>query len=459
MRVRSSRVSTRHVLDIDEYSRIVVDPYTYQPQSAKKCEAIWVDIIARVVDPSREDRLRDEIDLTRHGLTHISVDIHDINKGADLGPKAEYTHASPRILTATAGNVAAAGTAKKPFGRVATAPSLSRVNKPLGRVVSQGSLPTDNQFSILLRHNSISSLPKELFSLKRLTILSLQGNILEYLPPQIGLLHNLRELNLSNNRLENLPAELNSLKLRSLSLSGNPCLKDLAVGAGSHHKATPTKSRPFPPAQRLSYPLPALVPSLAEICLRVLFSQSVTNAAIKQTNFRRHHALPLPVGEPPAWPISKHIAEDLVACFYDYDGSHPDQKCISDGSTVDSAPQPVRSRPTGISHCTSPKHQSPAGVYFRHHVEYIEWRTEIAGVSFGGCAPLLWRGCSPGCLDHLLPADLGDSEAEGWLDTPRKGALGDDEDEDMEMGVDEPPVFAPWSGRGGSLADAFDDGE
>lgn len=77
-----------------------------------------------------------------------------------------------------------------------------------------------------LSPNKLSSIPKEIGLLKKLTILNLIDNNLVSLPEEIGNLTNLTELHLSYNDLESIPKEiglLNSLSI--LYLNGNELTK------------------------------------------------------------------------------------------------------------------------------------------------------------------------------------------------------------------------------------------
>ncbi|KAL9042278.1 MAG: hypothetical protein Q9214_003832 [Letrouitia sp. 1 TL-2023] len=113
---------------------------------------------------------------------------------------------------------------------------LSRLQEPTLRPLcyhicpfTQGTFYQD--IHILLANNSLLTLPGTLFSISRLTVLSLRSNELAFLPPAISRLEHLYELNLSNNNFRFLPFELHSLvckdRLRVLSLFPNPFLRPL----------------------------------------------------------------------------------------------------------------------------------------------------------------------------------------------------------------------------------------
>lgn len=84
------------------------------------------------------------------------------------------------------------------------------------------------QFKLFLYKNSLSRLPKELFNLNHLTVLSLRANRLTEIPPIILKMINLQELNVSQNSLKCLPMELLELmysptsRLETLHIFPNP---------------------------------------------------------------------------------------------------------------------------------------------------------------------------------------------------------------------------------------------
>jgi hypothetical protein len=76
--------------------------------------------------------------------------------------------------------------------------------------------------------------------------------------------------------------------------------------------------------------------------------------------------------------------------------------------------------------CPGPRHlhhaysveedESGEGLFVEHAEERFEWVTSLAGCQLGGAVPVLWRGCSAGCLDFLEAEDapathLGPGEA------------------------------------------------
>ena len=138
----------------------------------------------------------------------------------------------------------------------------------------------DNALQIYVGKNFISVLPKELFGLSNLVVLSLRefhgqnisckadyfsgDNQLTYLPPAIGRLKQLRTLNLSNNRLTFLPSEILHLALTDLTLTSNrfiECPKDIAPHPERNTFISPIKLT-----------VPDGIPPLTEICMRKLLT-------------------------------------------------------------------------------------------------------------------------------------------------------------------------------------------
>lgn len=57
----------------------------------------------------------------------------------------------------------------------------------------------------------------------------------------------------------------------------------------------------------------------------------------------------------------------------------------------------------GVGICMSPFHADKQAVFVKHAEERLSWERVIAGqnVNVDGGVPVLWRGCSLGCLDFL----------------------------------------------------------
>lgn len=111
--------------------------------------------------------------------------------------------------------------------------------------------PRSPWLKLFLYRNRLTRLPKEIFSLDRITVLSLRANRLTEIPPAILKLSNLQELNVSQNLLKQLPMELLELmyarasKLRSLQLFPNPFLEPAALRPGPGPSESPREPADF----------------------------------------------------------------------------------------------------------------------------------------------------------------------------------------------------------------------
>jgi Leucine-rich repeat (LRR) protein len=96
----------------------------------------------------------------------------------------------------------------------------SAMIKPLHHLIRQTNIadsepPSEHQFcaftpslQLFLSSNAITRIPRELFDLERLTVLSLRGNLITSIPPGASRLQDLREFNFSGNVIEILPWDL-----------------------------------------------------------------------------------------------------------------------------------------------------------------------------------------------------------------------------------------------------------
>lgn len=94
----------------------------------------------------------------------------------------------------------------KPLQHLTKLPSVSET--PVSEDVFTSLTPF---LRLYLPNNSLETLPKDLFELEKLMVLSLRNNRLTEIPSSIGRLNNLRSLNLAVNQLEFLPWELLTL--------------------------------------------------------------------------------------------------------------------------------------------------------------------------------------------------------------------------------------------------------
>jgi hypothetical protein len=98
--------------------------------------------------------------------------------------------------------------------------------------------PLTPSIQLFLSGNKLTSLPRELFSLDNITVLSLRNNTLTTLPPAIGQLKNLKELNIAQNSIRYLPWEMMDLihcqgPHRQITTRPNPLLDPIPDFTGA----------------------------------------------------------------------------------------------------------------------------------------------------------------------------------------------------------------------------------
>ena len=290
------------------------------------------------------------------------------------------------------------------------------------------------------------------------------SNSIEYLPPSVVNLVALVELNLSNNKLKYLPAELTQLpRLARLYLSPNPFLP--AAGTSTRDISSlldlkSSKSRPLRSDVKRTlgsltrvYPsVPTRVLPLSELCLRVLLSSSQGYSPDgSRPRVWQHYELD-------EWPIPSFIRKTLLASIDTTSQCNVSTKAPGNGCNNVSSNEKgavderflLRSATYYPHHCPNPKHRHSyktasisfvesldlgsatypsfypagaptslhlhmshkdsarpsAGLYLRHVEERLEWVKTIAGVKISvndicQSVPILWRGCSLGCLQFL----------------------------------------------------------
>lgn len=287
-----------------------------------------------------------------------------------------------------------------------------------------------------------------------LLTLSTGGNQIRYIPPQIANLKNLQALVLSQNKLTYLPAEMLDMRLATLILTPNPWLKPPDTPPAPEARRTDGVEGPPPETLSSTSSTTTLmptsealrvvsetvhhftIPQLMESCLRVLLSDylprdplqpsSYDNIALgrRETVLEVLHTLPLPEDYPQA------VLRELGACCAKAIAK-PDismqaspmkrprtaiQRTVSLGSDVfgpsssqtkaEEAEEEEGETHPGVGVCRSPAHTRPS-VFVRHAEERFSWEAVIAGqtVDVDGGIPVLWRGCSRGCLDFLGGVD------------------------------------------------------
>lgn len=171
---------------------------------------------------------------------------------------------------------------------------------------------------------------------------------------------------------------------------------------------------------------------LSEICLRVLLAPHTSGLQPLLINARCKTVLEalydLPI--PSDYEISPGLKEILASCV---------PSSVTSSLTIASTPDELRKKDgvhPCVSECPSSKHLKLASngayskpVFVGHAEERMTWEKEIAGQKVGDMGvPVLWRGCSAGCLDFLdssEPTEDEDMMDSGW--TPAKMDLdGDD---------------------------------
>jgi hypothetical protein len=253
---------------------------------------------------------------------------------------------------------------------------------------------------------------------------SLGGNKLTSIPAEIAHLSSLRELNVSNNQLAHIPSEMLNMALQTLSLFPNPFRQEPRTSpspfvapppqAGLLHRRrsmTRVSSKMAPSNRSVSaivYTHPqSNVPSLFELCLRVLMSPFPTAGA--NVNLAELYALPIP-GEWGSRILPSSVKDILNACVPE-SVSAP-QNLSSSGTPRGRDHFHSSSRGDtnkdneimGIGTCPNTSHRSKT-VFVRHVEERFTWEKVVAGVDVGDTVPVKWRGCLKGCLAFLDSLD------------------------------------------------------
>ena len=183
---------------------------------------------------------------------------------------------------------------------------------------------------------------------------------------------------------------------------------------------------------------------LTEQCLRILITPMDEDvlrmqSVVEKVNWRKTYKSQLEelYGFPLVTELPTSIEGLLALCL---PGSVPSERRGGDETTSplttpmtacssSNRNRRVQSRPC-ISECTSPVHRllTEGEVYRRplfveHAEERFTWEKEIAGQTVGGenGVPILWRGCSAGCLDYLddvKNSSTSDDDETDWSAVP-----------------------------------------
>ncbi|KAI0666877.1 hypothetical protein C8Q78DRAFT_983630 [Trametes maxima] len=303
----ASRRPTTLLDDPDDDFLLTDDEHEVQklptrPESREELEArLWDEAITRAID-----KVNGMIDLNPVGLnkgliTHIPASIADLEGFVVLPPTQPAPSSapsspnhSPKQFSPPSPPTDSAFSQARPFTRATTLPAavfheafLLRSKDgerlrgtPAARAASLQSVAQPatqhrrREIQMYLANNMIEHLPVELFRVSSLTVLSLRSNALTTIPPQIAQLTALKELNLAQNKLQWLPMEMLNMHLTKLTLAGNPWIPlpptfDVECVPGVTSRTDPPLRRRQPVSEATTH---FTVPSLSEICFRVLFA-------------------------------------------------------------------------------------------------------------------------------------------------------------------------------------------
>lgn len=293
------------------------------------------------------------------------------------------------------------------------------------------------------------------------------ANGLTAIPPLISRLRNLRELNVSNNRLKYLPCEILDLRLSSLSVEMNHFIE----------YPFPSYKQKFGPITRRHTIMP-----MTELALRVLLQPIEDSMGSDYLRSKNETVLEALYDMPLDADLSPNLKAILSACL---PGSvaaplsavnsaySPSIAIRTSSAYVPShPPSPTDSDSTFpcISKCPSPRHlvvdiastnQYRVPVFVDHAEERLSWEREIAGCKVGGetGVPVLWRGCSAGCLDGLSEEqdtiviggnlDANDDDGDWDMDdSVQVPVIQHADDSDGEGLFEAPPAAAPFTSDG-----------
>ena len=308
---------------------------------------------------------------------------------------------------------------------------------------------TRSRLELYLWDNLLTKLPSALFQLTNLGVLSLRKNQLTRLPAAIGELRHLRELNIGGNALTYLPAEIQQLQLDTFTYVPNPfvCVPPGSLLDTRHvHGDRPAPPPPGPRWTR-AHTLATVVPeapttrviarvlgpcerrrkpSLANLCMQRLLSDDPLVIEQYETGCLR--ALEHTVDARFVARIEAARRSATASWGTRVDARDPQVAWYAGADNVDAMLEADdachnvwfnRCPAHGLESRTDwPSRSGP--LFVDAAEERIEWVSHVAGVrvakqgiemagasvrgmpaEHAGCLPILWRGCSVGCLAFL----------------------------------------------------------
>ncbi|CAE6364653.1 unnamed protein product [Rhizoctonia solani] len=371
------------------------------------------------------------VNLDNSNITKIPREIIDLDKMVSL-PLEPSESMKPPVQSPIApsrSNVAsAAARSRRVFSQSRSSSSLFSSGSPT---------KPKREIQLYLANNRISILPSELFQLNNLTLLSLRGNKLRSLPPAIGNLKSLRSLNIASNELTTLPSELSYLNLQALLLHPNPFLpKPTTESTGSSdcritHWRRARELGPLVTHTR--------IPKLTEIALRAalrspdqppritplsyttpltrhsdtLVSKSLLTPTDSQSSVFSFpsHTPSLSRSNSDSNPYDSHTFPPHALTLEDH---YDLPSWLSEKRTVnihiEAARHGAEDAHDLYSWCPGRRHRidvetettgSSSGIFIIPAEERLEWVSMLAGCELSPAVPILWRGCSAGCLSFL----------------------------------------------------------
>ncbi|CAE7157065.1 unnamed protein product [Rhizoctonia solani] len=367
------------------------------------------------------------IHLDNSNIAKIPREIIDLNQMVSLPLDSLESIKSPAVqspVTPSRSSIASvAARSRRVF-------SQSRSNNSL---FSGSPTKSKREFQLYLANNNISILPSELFQVHNLTLLSLRGNKLLSLPPAIGNLKSLRSLNIASNELTTLPSELSYLNLQTLLLYPNPFLpKPTTDSAQSDsriarlrgarelgplvtHTQIPklTESalraalRPSPDQPPKITPLSFTTPSRLHDATASKSLLTPTDSQSSIFTFHSHSSLSRTNSGPNPYDSHNFPPHTLALEDY-YDLTSWLSENRSANVHIEAARHGAEDACDLYSWCPGHKHRVDAetesissGVYVVPVEERLEWVSVLAGCELSPAVPILWRGCSVGCLGFL----------------------------------------------------------